>query len=236
MTTLLTNLDIRRDEFDAHFALAKALEDRMMLDAELGPVSLSVRHINAIKSGLIVHLYNVEEAIMSQGLQFLGDALGLADPRSWTEHSLKEWLRESVVSRISEGNEDGRLKTIYKTSTLLLSNSALGPQSLKKPSGTWDDKVIAIFIGRMNVRFEMSDEMRRRIAATPEYGDRTPLKFLADRRNEIAHGRRSFEEGANDLGLSEIRKLADVTLDYLALVARAFRAHIEDGAHLVVAA
>ena len=141
----------------------------MMLVPSLGPVSLSVRHINTIKSGLIVHLYNIEEAIMSQGLQYLGDALGLADPRSWTEHSLKEWLRKSVVSRISEGNEDGRLKTVHQMSALLLSNSVLGPQSLKKPSGTWDDKAIATFIDRMKVRFEMPEEMWRSIAPNPGY-------------------------------------------------------------------
>ena len=29
------------------------------LDAPIGPVSLSVRHINTIKSGLIVHLYSL---------------------------------------------------------------------------------------------------------------------------------------------------------------------------------
>ncbi len=236
MTTLGANLETRREEFETHFALAKALEDRMMLDASLGSVNLSVRHINTIKSGLIVHLYNIEEAIMSQALQYLGIALGAVDPRRWTKHSLQEWLRESIVSRTSEGNEDGRLATVYQTSSLLLTQSILGPQKLKKPSGTWDDKVIAKFIGRMNVTFSMPPEMWSRIAASPEYGDKTPLQFLADRRNAIAHGKRSFEDGASDLGLSEIRKLADVTLDYMSHTADAFQAHIENGAHLVPAA
>ena len=101
MTTLQTNLETRREEFESHFALARALENRMMLelDSSLGDVSLSVRHINTIKSGLIVHLYNIEEAIMSQALAYLGNAIGSVDPRRWTEHSLKEWLRESIVSR-----------------------------------------------------------------------------------------------------------------------------------------
>lgn len=77
MTTLQTALEIRREEFDAHFALAHALEDRMMLevDASLGTVTLSARHINTVKSGLVVHLYNIEEAIMNQVLQHLGTPL-----------------------------------------------------------------------------------------------------------------------------------------------------------------
>lgn len=235
MTTLRTALENRREEFDSHFALAQALEDRMMIesDASLGTVNLSARHINTVKSGLIVHLYNIEEAIMSQVLMHMGSALGSADPRRWTEHSLREWLRETIVSRIVEGSEDGRLATVFQTSTLLLTKPTLGPQKLKKPSGTWDDKGIATFARRMNVTFNMPPEMWQRIAATPEYGDQTPLQFLAERRNAIAHGRRSFEDGASDLELNTIRKLADITLDYMGYAANAFHSHIENDAHLV---
>jgi hypothetical protein len=235
MTTLALALEMRREEFDAHFALAHALEDRMLLEfgVSIGTVNLSARHINTLKSGLIVHLYNIEEAIMSEVFRHLGAALGSADPRRWTEHSLREWLRESIVSRTVEGSEEVRLKTVYETSSLLLTTPALGPQTLKKPSGTWDDKGIGRFAKRMNVTFDMPPDMWQRIAETPEYGDRTPMQFLAERRNAIAHGRRSFEDGASDLGLSDIRKLADVTLDYMRYAVNAFSAHIENNAHLV---
>lgn len=237
MTSLRALLNERIDEFDAHFALVHALEDRMLLeaDASLGSISLSARHINTAKSGLIVHLYNIEESIMSQALQQLGNALGSADPRRWTEYSLREWLREMVVSRAAEGNEDGRLETVYASSSLLLTSASIGPQTLKKPAGTWDDKVIALFAKRMNVTFDMPPDMWRRISASPEYGDKTPLQFLAKRRNAIAHGKRSFEDGASDLGLAAIRKLADITLDYMGYAADAFHAHIENNAHLVPA-
>lgn len=238
MTTLREALETRREEFDAHFALAQALEDRMFVedDASLGSVSLSARHINTIKSGLIIHIYNIEEAIMSQALHFLGNALGSVDPRLWTEHSLREWLRETVVSRIAESGEDNRLATIYHNSNLLLTKQMLGPQKLKKPSGTWDDKGIATFSARMNVTFNMPSEMWQRIAASPEYGDKTPLQFLAERRNAIAHGRRTFEDGAGDLGLSDIRTLADITLDYMGYAADAFSNHIQSNAYLESAA
>jgi MAE_28990/MAE_18760-like HEPN len=235
MTVLATNLHTRRDEFDAHFDLAVALENRMILEPALDNVNLSARHINTIKSGLIVHLYNIEEAIMTEAMQLLGNALGSADPRRWTECSLREWLRETIVGRTAEGNEDSRLKTVFQMSTRLLKETNLGPQQLKKPSGTWDDKVIASFLDRMDVSFSMPAEMWTRIAATPKYGDKTPLQFLAGRRNAIAHGRRSFENGASDLALPAIRDLADVTLDYLEYVVQAIQQHVIDEAHLVAA-
>jgi len=237
MTNLRKALDSRRDEFDAHFALAKALEDRIILDndAFLGDLNLSARHINTVKSGLIVHIYNIEEAIMNQVLEKFGAALGSVDPARWTDHSLREWLREAVVSRVSDGNEDSKIKAVFPSSTYLLRKPDLGSQKLKKPSGTWDDKLIATFARRMAVTFDLPPEMWRRIAKSPEYSDETPLQFLAKRRNAIAHGKRSFEDGASDLELSGIRKLADTTLDYMGYAADAFHAHIENDAHLVPA-
>ena len=107
---------------------------------------------------------------------------------------------------------------------------------MKKPPGTWDDKAIVKFAGRLNVNFQMSQELWRRISASPKYGDKTPLQFLAERRNAIAHGRRSFEDGASDLGLNEIRVLADVTLDFMSHAAESFHAHVENNAHLVLQA
>lgn len=235
MTTLRADLDARREEFDAHFSLAEALENRMMLDSSLGTVSLSVRHINTIKSGLIIHLYNVEEAIMSRALAFLGAALGQVDPRRWTEHSLKEWLRETFVGRTMASTEDGRLAAVFDTSTVLLAQVPPGPQQLKKPTGTWDDKAVATFLQRMNIAVTMPPAMWALIASSPEYGDKTPIQFLADRRNAIAHGRRSFEDGASDLDLGKIRTLADITLDYLGYTVDAIQAHIDNEAHLVPA-
>lgn len=234
MSSLRSALEARREEFDAHFSLAKALEDQMVLDAGsgVGSVSLSVRHINTLKSGLVVHLYNVLEAVMTQGLEALGVALGSVDPRRWTEHSLKEWLREAIVSRTNEGAEDARLATVFETSSRLLGVELLGPQKLKKPSGTWDDKVVATFMQRMSIAPKMPPDMWPRIAISAKYGDMSPIQFLARRRNAIAHGRRTFEDGANDLNLEDIRELADITLDYIGYTADAFGHYLATEAYL----
>lgn len=234
MTTLTQDLASRREEFEAHLALARALEDRLILETDntIGSITLSTRHINTIKSGLLIHLYNIEEAIMTQALRFIGDALGSVEPRRWTQLTLREWLRGSVVGRIGEGGEDGRLDTIFASSTLLLGAAPPGPQPLKKPTGTWDDKAIALFLKRMGIVCNMPPLMWTRIGPAPLYGDKTPLQFLADRRNAIAHGRRSFEEGANDLQLDDVQTLASIVLDYLGYIAKAFHEHVETDAHV----
>jgi hypothetical protein len=76
------------------------------------------------------------------------------------------------------------------------------------------------------VSFPLNAQIAPRIRPSPKYRDMTPLEFLADRRNAIAHGRRTFENGASDLTLVAIAELASVTLDYLALAVTAFENYI----------
>jgi hypothetical protein len=236
MTMLSDELAERKEEFEAHFGLATALQDRLMLEATLGGFNLSARHLNTIKSGLIVHIYNIVEALMTLSLRHLGSALGTANPREWTEHSLKEWLRANIVDRTSKGPEDSRLNAVFEWSQHLLNQGTLGPQSLKKPSGTWNDTLIKTFTKRMKITFNIPPEMQARMAESPRYRDKTPLQLVADLRNAIAHGRRSFENGASELDLTEIRELADITFEYMYYTVTSVQSHVESRAYLVVPA
>lgn len=237
MTLLRTTLRDRREEFDAHFAVAVALEDRIFAgeDVSIGEIKLSSRHLLTMKSGLIVHLYNIVEATMTRAIESVGDALGTAPPRRWSENSLREWLREHAVARV-DGGEDARLRAVHGVSILLLGETPPGPQRLRKPPGSWTDKHIAMLAERLGVDFTLPPEMWRRIAPRPEFGDRGPLEFVAERRNALAHGRRSFEEGANDLVLSQIKELAETTMDYLDLAGVAFQEYIDRSKYLVIIA
>lgn len=234
MTTLESMLVERRDEYDTHFALALALQDRIFGgDVSLGEIELSARHLMTMNSGLVVHLYNVVEATMTRATEMVGTAVGACAPRAWSEKALKEWLREHAVIRV-EGGEDARLDTVHRVSLLLLAETAPGPQALKKPPGTWTDKLIMKFAGRLGVPFELPEEVWRRNAPQPRYGDDTPLGFLAKRRNAIAHGQRSFEHACRDLTLREIRELADVTFDYLEHATDAFQNYVDRRLYVAV--
>jgi hypothetical protein len=235
MSELATSLSERREEFETHFTVAVALEDRIFAgdDVSIGEIRLSSRHLLTMKSGLLVHLYNIVESTMSRATNLVGSAFGTVPPRQWTEKALREWLRKNAVARI-DGSEDARLDTVHSFSLLLIEGNPLGPQELKKPSGTWTDKSIAEFARRLGVSFPLTEELGRCIASRPEFGDDSPLEFLAERRNALAHGRRSFEEGARDLTLTQIRDLADATLKYLDAAVVAFQSYV-DQSHFVVA-
>ena len=229
MTTLCGALSERKEELLVHFALAEAL-DRQLFESEsvsIGSTTLSVRHLMTIKSGLIVHLYNIVESIMTRTIEEVGRKVQLTSPAEWTSDTLKEWLRFNASTGI-DGSEDTRLEVVHKAALKLLAKETIQELKFKKPSGTWSDKVIYTFSKRLNVDFTLTPEMAQKIMPSTEYGDKTPLEFRADRRNAIAHGRRSFETGASDLTLQQIQGLANVTIEYMELTIVAFQSFLDE--------
>lgn len=236
MTALLTMLRERAEEFETHYALAVSLDAKIFggEDVSIGSTRLSVRHLLTMKSGLIVHLYNVLEAMMSQATKLVGSAFGTVPPRTWSENARREWLREHGVARI-EGGADTRLKQIEAFSINLLADDPLGPQMIRKPPGSWTDESIGLFAKRLGVQLQIEPDLYRKLAKKDYFGEKSPLAFLADRRNDLAHGHRTFEDGAKDLSLAQVREIADVVLEFMELVAIGFQTYV-DQKHFVAAA
>ena len=228
MSRLLQELSDRNDEFQNHLLLASNLDKRLLFgeSVAIGEVTLTARHLMTIKSGLIVHLYNIIEAIMTRIIKEIGDAASQTRPVEWSDHTLKEWLRHYASTGI-DGNEDSRLAVVHKAARKLLTHDSIEALIFKKPSGTWSDKLIYTFAKRLNVKFELNEIIARKLNDSAQYGDKSPLEFLAERRNAIAHGKRSFESGADDLTLRQIEDLSKVTLEYMQLAVTSFQAFID---------
>lgn len=237
MTTLLTTLSERKEEFISHLALAQAMEERLLEgdSVSIGETALTVRHLMTIKSGLIVHLYNIVEALMSRTIEEVGGAVKESPPDAWSINTLKEWLRCNASIGL-DGNEDSRLEIIHKAALKLLMVQPIEDLRFKKPSGTWSDKLILKFSQRLNVPLNTPPGLMIKIQKSAKYGDKTPLEFLADRRNAIAHGRKSFEGGAMDLSLPDIKNLADVTIEYMEHVITSFQIFVDEKHYLAVGA
>jgi hypothetical protein len=70
-------------------------------------------------------------------------------------------------------------------------------------------------------------------AYEPTYrNETTALEYLANRRNSIAHGSSTFEEGAYDLTLHEIDELANKILPYLKEVSISYREYLKNKRYL----
>lgn len=229
MTSLRNTLSERENDFFIHLAMAQAMERRLVEGDPviIGSITLSVRHLNTIKSGLIVHLYNIVEAVMTRTIEEVGAAVRLTPPADWSNDTLKEWLRRYASTGI-DGNEETRLEVVHKAALKLLVKDTIDELKFKKPSGTWSDRVINTFSKRLNVEFRLPTDIALKNRQDARYGDKTPMEFLAERRNAIAHGRRSFENGAGDLTLQDIQKLSEVTIEFMEFAIDAFQNFLDE--------
>ncbi len=227
MIDVLAYLDEREEEFERHLQIARMLEARVDdVDAE-EDLHVEIRHINTLKSGLLIHLYNIVEAITSRTLATVGRTVVAEQPKKWTPEVLKEWVR-AVVWGGEERIGNGVLSRLAGVSGILASGNMLEAFEIKGEPGSWDDKAIKKVAERLGCELVLSQQVKRAAYEKVYRDETTALKHLANRRNAIAHGSSTFEDGAYDLTLDDLEDLAGRILPYLRGVAESYKAYLAD--------
>jgi len=226
MREVLDYLEERRVEFARHLYVARLLEGRV--DDAVGDdaAQVEVRHVNTLKSGLLIHLYNIVEAVTVRTMEVVGQTVVTEKPRLWTEAVLKEWVRSAIwdgTDRLGEG----AVARLVGVSSVLASGEAPNAFKIKGEPGSWDDEAIRKVADRLGCHLVLTRAIRR-AAYEPVYrNEMTAMKYLASRRNAIAHGATTFEEGAHDHTLDEIEILAARILPYLKAVSESYEAFLD---------
>lgn len=231
MREVLTYLEERRSEFERHLFVARLLEARVNDAASDQTAQVEVRHVNTIKSGLLIHLYNIVEAIAVQTMEEVGRTVISEKPKRWTDAVRKEWVR----SAIWDGEErigDGAMNRLVDISAVLASGDAPEAFRIRGEPGSWDDVAIRKVAERLGCRLVLSDDVRRAVYEPVYRNETTAMKYLASRRNAIAHGSTTFEEGANDHTLDEIEKLGGRILPYLQEVCQSYQSYLDGQAYV----
>ncbi|OIQ78579.1 hypothetical protein GALL_397120 [mine drainage metagenome] len=231
MRDVLAYLDERQEEFASHLSIARMLEARVAEGANGSDLHVEVRHINTIKSGLLVHLYNIVEAVTTRTLQTVGRTVVTKRPALWTEPVLKEWVRASVWNG-EERIGDGAFNRLAGVSRTLVSGLAPDEFVVKGEPGSWDDKAIKKVAERLGCRLAFTREISRAAFEKKYRNEATAMQFLADRRNDIAHGSTTFEEGARNMTLDDLEELAGRVLPFLKTVTECYQTYLDGEAYL----
>lgn len=232
MKDVISYLDEREEEFSSHLSIARMLEARVDDLTEEGDIHVEVRHVNTIKSGLLIHLYNIVEAITTRTLTTVGHAVVAERPGRWTEMVLKEWVRAEIWSG-EERIGDGALSRLTRISGTLASGNRPDAFVIKGEPGSWDDDAVKKVAQRLGCKLVLAPKIRRAAFEKVYRDDTSALKYLARRRNSIAHGESTFEDGARDLTLIELEQLAARVLPFLRAVAESYEAFLNSKAYLI---
>lgn len=232
MKEIFDYIDDRRLEFERHLDVARLLEARVDEGPTPNAPQVEVRHVNTIKSGLLIHLYNIVEATTTRIMEFVGQTVVTEKPKLWTEVVRKEWIR----AEIWDGTErlgDGAVTRLLNISGVLASGNAPTAFTIKGEPGSWDYEAIKKVAKRLGCQLSLSHAVKRRAFERVYRNDTTAMQYLASRRNAIAHGATTFEEGAHDQTLDDISQLADRILPFLYSVAESFEAFLTSKSYLI---
>lgn len=231
MREVLEYFEERESEFGRHLSVARLLEARVDEVMTGEKAQVEVRHINTLKSGLLIHLYNIVEAVSSRTLKVVGQTVVTEKPKLWTEAMLKEWVR----SAIWDGEErlgDGAVTRLANVSSVLASGGSPEAFMVKGEPGSWDDAAIKKVAKRLGCHLVLSRAISRAVSEPAYRDDMTAMKYLANRRNAIAHGVTTFEDGARDHTLGEIAELAGRVFPFLKAVAKSYEAFLDTKGYL----
>jgi hypothetical protein len=106
MREVLEYFEERESEFNRHLFVARLLEARVNDVVGDDDAQIEIRHVNTLKSGLLIHLYNIVEAITTRTMKVVGRTVVTEKPKLWTESVLKEWVRAAIWDddeRLGEG-------------------------------------------------------------------------------------------------------------------------------------
>ncbi|SFI61682.1 hypothetical protein SAMN04515648_0788 [Phyllobacterium sp. CL33Tsu] len=231
MRDVLAYLEERRYEFARHLKVARLLQSRVDESVGEEDTQIEVRHVNTLKSGLLIHLYNIVEAVTTRTLAVVGGTVVTERPKRWTEAILREWVRAAIWSG-EERVGEGALTRLTQVSGALVSGESPEAFVVKGEPGSWDDEAIKKVADRLGCALVLTEEVKRGAYERVYRDETTALKYLARRRNEIAHGHSTFEEGAHDLTLDELSNLANRVLPFLEYVTRSYDAFLNERGYL----
>jgi len=112
--------------------------------------------------------------------------------------------------------------------------SGVAPPSftVKGEQGSWDDKAILKVAKRLGCQLTLAPDVRRAALEKVYLNDTTAMGFLAGKRNAIAHGSTTFEEGARDMTLGNLDEVGARVLPFLKAVTESYMAYLDDEDYL----
>ena len=216
----------RAEEITSHLSLIEELTDAAI--AREGVANLQrveMEHVDVLKSGFLVHLYNVVEAVMAQILEEVRGDVVRYPPAKWSSLVRTEWVR--ARAGVEWGIESHqRLSRTAKIVDEAI-EGAINVEFRVRHGGNWSDREIAAVSERLGCSLQVAPDVVRRACHERFQDDFAPMNYVRHKRNSLAHGNETFRDGARQLGPRDLQRLRRTIVEYMESVASSFTSYLD---------
>ena len=216
----------RAGEIESHLSLIEELTAAAI--ARQGVANLrrvEMEHVDVLKSGFLVHLYNVVEAVMTEILEEVAADVIRYPPAKWSSLVRTEWVR--TRAGVERGIEsDRRLSRTVKIVDEAIAG-AVNVEFHVRYEGNWSDREIKTVSDRLGCSLQVPPDVLRQACDERFQDDLAPMKYIRHKRNSLAHGNETFREGAGQLSSQDLQRLRRTVVEYMESVSASFTSYLE---------
>lgn len=221
-------LEERATEIDKHLVFIKELNDHAIGRGDVvGTRTVDVEHINILKSGFLVHLYNIVESVMTKVLEEISICAKAHSPMQWSDGLLKEWARGRAGFDKDIGN-DNRLERIYALLAETTGRTQLQTVRVLARPGNWSNEEITNIARLLACDLTIPEAVRVAACDDRFENDLGPMKYVRHKRNRLAHGNESFQSAAAHLTPERLADLKVPVINYLREACVSFERYLDE--------
>ena len=226
-------LNERADEVATHLAFIQSLEAAATgRGSGEGIPRVEAEPINILKSGFLVHLYNVVEAVMSKVLEEIEVCAKVHPPRTWCDGLLNEWAkgRMNLKRDLTILQAEGRVFDLLKETA---DREAVESVPIRRKGGNWSHEQIEALAEAVSCDLHIRQNVWSEACDEPFENDLPPLKYIRAKRNRLAHGSESFVDGAKHIPAERLELLREPVLEYMREVVASFSTYLDENRFLI---
>lgn len=170
--------------------------------------------IHVMKAGVFLHLYNLVESTVTQGLGFVADSIR---SQGLKFQDLDDCWKKAWVVGLAKLDEDLSFESRVASALKLSQSVADGITVEVKPKfgvGNLDDKRIEDIAKRHGISIFVAPPLRTKIKR-PVLNDMGCLGLVREQRNGLAHGEASFADTGKNYSVGDLVNWSWVTYQYL---------------------
>ena len=221
-------LSARSGEIRSHLSLISELNEAAISRHGIGNIGrIETEHVEILKSGFLVHLYNVIEAVMDQILSEVANCTVGYPPGTWSEAVRTEWIRTRAgIER--NVDVDKRLRRTKKILEETITETLAVNFRISSWGGNWSNNEIVRVSRRLGCVLCIPEKVANLACNVPFQDDLAPMKYVRHKRNRLSHGEETFGSGADQLSPDDLGRLQEPVLKYMSAVTDSYNQFLDN--------